>query len=52
MVVEDDADRMADIICGLYSDYDRLKEMSDAGIEFISEYFTEQEAERVLKLDL
>ena len=52
MVVEDEAEKMADAICGLYSDCDRLKEMSDAGREFIGRYFTEKEAMRVLELDL
>ena len=52
MVVEDDADKMAELICDMYEDYDRLKQMSDAGIEFIQKYFTQAEAERVLLLDV
>ena len=52
MVLEDDADQMASVICDLYEDYTRLKDMSDAGREFIEKYFTEQEAERVLKEDI
>lgn len=52
MVVEDDADRMAELICSLYEDYESLRKMSDAGIDFVQNYFTEAEAERVLKLDL
>ena len=52
MIVEDDADRMAETICNIYEDYDRLKRMSDAGVEFIQKYFTATEAERVLRLDM
>lgn len=52
MILEDDADKMAADICDLYEDYDRLKAMSDAGVEFISKYFTEEEAERVLRKDI
>lgn len=52
MVVEDDADQMAGLICGMYEDYALLRKMSDAGITFIQKYFTEEEAERVLMLDL
>lgn len=52
MILEDDADKMATAICELYEDYDRLKVMSDAGVEFISKYFTEEEAERVLREDM
>ena len=52
MVLEDDADQMASVICDLYEDYTRLKDMSDAGKVFIEKYFTEQEAERVLREDI
>lgn len=52
MLVEDDAGKMADLICDLYEDYGRLKRMSDAGVSFIQKYFTEEEAERVLLLDI
>ena len=51
MVVEDDADRMTDLICSLYRSCDQLKEMSDAGEAFIREYFTAEEARRVLEMD-
>ena len=52
MVVEDDADRMAELICDLYEDYDHLREMSDAGEAFIRKYFTVDEARKVLELDI
>lgn len=52
MIVEDDATKMADIVMKLYEDYDKLKEMSDAGAAFIEKYFTMSEAERIIKLDV
>lgn len=52
MVVEDDAAKMASLICDLYEDYDRLRQMSDAGKVFIERYFTEKKALEVLKLDI
>ena len=52
MAVEDDAEKMAGLICELYEKYDRLREMSDAGAMFIQKYFTLTEAERILLLDI
>ena len=52
MIVEDDANEMARAIIDLYENYDMLKKMSDAGEKFIKKYFTYEEAERVLRLDL
>ncbi len=52
MVVEDEPSAIADAICKLYGDNEKLKEMSDSGIRFIQRYFTIEEAERVLRLDL
>lgn len=51
-VMEEDADNMAELICSLYEDYPRLRKMSDAGIEFISTYFTSKVAEQVLLQDM
>ena len=51
-VMEDDADRMADLIINLYSDFDKLKHMSDAGKIFIKKYFTPEVAEEVLQSDM
>ena len=36
---------MAELICGLYQDYDRLKIMSDNGQQFIENNFMLAEAE-------
>ena len=52
MIVEDDAAKMADTVVKLYEDYGKLKKMSDAGAAFIEKYFTMQEAERIIRLDV
>lgn len=52
MVVEDDADKMAEIIENMYEDYDLLCQMSDAGEKFINRYFMLNEAERVIRMDV
>ncbi len=51
-VMEDDADKLAERIGELYSDYERLREMSDAGLELTEKYFTAEAAERVLRMDM
>ena len=43
---------MEELICNLYQDYYKLPQMSDAGKQFIENYFTEQKAVEVLKLDI
>lgn len=52
MAVEDDGIKMAELICRLYEDYDKLKLMSDNGRKFIENSFMFSEAERVIKLDI
>lgn len=52
MIVTDDADQMAKIICETYVDPEKLRRMSDAGKTLIQKYYTLQEAERVLLQDL
>ena len=52
MIVEENADQMAQEICRLYEDFDELKKMSDNGVQFIQNHFTLEEAERVLRLDI
>lgn len=51
-VMEEDADKMAELICNLYEDFPRLRKMSDAGVGFISTYFTSKVAEQVLLQDM
>lgn len=52
MVVVNKADEMSETICDLYEDFERLRKMSDAGERFITRYFTENEARRVLLEDI
>ncbi len=52
MHVVDDAQEMADYICSIYEDYDKLREMSDAGEKFIEQNFTSKAAEDILRLDI
>lgn len=51
-VMEEDADKMAKIICDMYEDFDKLRKMSDAGEKFISTYFTSEVARNVLLQDM
>ena len=51
-VMEDDADKMADIINGLYLDFEELNKMSNAGETLIQSYFTPKVAEEVLLSDM
>lgn len=51
-VMEDDAENMAERIGALYTDYEELKKMSDAGAFMIHKYFTSEVAEQVLLADM
>lgn len=51
-VMEDDAVGMAELVSSLYSDYKRLRDMSDAGMAFIQKYFTPKVAGTVLSMDM
>ena len=51
-VMEDDADKMAQKIIDLYTDYAELRKISDAGEVFIQKYFTEKVAEETLLADM
>lgn len=51
-IIEDDADKMAEEICNLYEDFDKLRELSDRGKKFIQKNFTLEVAEDVLKADM
>ncbi len=52
MIIEDDPDKYADIVCSLYEDYDKLKQMSDEGKRFIENHFTVKAAENVIRMDM
>ncbi len=50
--VVDDAEEMAELINELYTDYDKLLELSDNSRTFIERYFMLSEAERVIRMDM
>lgn len=50
--IVDDANEMADLINELYTDYDRLLELSNNSRTFIERYFMLSEAERVIRMDM
>ena len=52
MVIEDDAEKMAEAICRLYEDQEQLKQLSDNGEKFIKNHFMIEEAERVIRMDI
>lgn len=52
MYVTDQAEEIAEYILETYENFDRLKEMSDAGKAFINKYFTPECAEEILKQDI
>lgn len=52
MLIEDDSAKMAELICSIYEDCDRLKKMSDSGKSFICKYFMLDQAEKMLHLDM
>lgn len=51
-IMEDDADKMAELIEQLYMDYDELRRMSDAGVQLVQRYFTSEAARHVLSEDI
>lgn len=51
-VMEDNADKMAECICNLYTDYDELRKMSDDGKKLIENNYTSKAAEHILGLDM
>lgn len=52
MLIENDAQKMADLIGCIYHDFNKLKTLSDNGLNFIRKYFLLSEAERVIRLDV
>lgn len=52
MLVKDSAEGLAQTICELYVDFDKLYEMSENGKKFIEEYCSPAKAESVLNLDM
>ena len=51
-IMEDDAEKMSEIIIKLYLDYSKLKQMSDSGKKLIEKYFLINRAKEVLLKDI
>ena len=51
-IIEDDAEKMSEIIIKLYEDYSKLKQMSDSGKKFIETYFSINRAKEVIMKDI
>ena len=51
-LVEDDALEMSKLICSIYINYNKLKEISDSGINFIKHFFTPEIARDILLKDI
>ena len=50
-IMVDDADDMANLICELYLDYSKLKQMSDSGKMLIEKYYSFQKAKEIILED-
>ena len=51
-IIEDNAEKMSEIIIKLYLDYSKLKQMSDSGKKFIEKCFSINRAKEVLLKDI
>ena len=51
-IIEDDAEKMSEIIIKLYVDYSKLKQMSDSGKKFIETYFSNNRAKEIIMKDI
>jgi glycosyltransferase involved in cell wall biosynthesis len=51
-IIEDNAEKMSEIIIKLYLDYSKLKQMSDSGKKLIEKYFSINRAKEVLLKDI
>ena len=51
-LVEDDALKMSKLICSIYNNYNKLKEISDSGIKLIKKYYTPEIAKDILLKDI
>ena len=51
-IMEDNPKKMAEIICKLYNDYSKLKQMSNSGKVLIDLYFSKDKAKEIISLDI
>ena len=51
-IMEDNPEKMAEIISRLYVNYSKLKQMSDSGLKLIEKYFSKSYAKKVILNDI
>ncbi len=51
-IIEDDALKLTEIICNLYTNYSKLKDMSDSGKLFIEKFFSKKAAKDIIMQDI
>ena len=51
-IIENDAQKISDIICGIYENYTKFKEMSDSCNIFIQKYFSKENAKEIILKDI
>jgi len=51
-IIEDEPEKMSEAIINLYSNYSKLRQMSDSGKKFIETYFSINRAKEVLLMDM
>ena len=51
-IIEDDAGKMSELICNLYGNYSKLREISDLGELFIEKYFSKKAAKKIIMKDI
>ena len=51
-IIEDNPKKMAELICQLYTDYSKLKQMSDSGMVLIQTCFSKNRAKEIILNDL
>ena len=51
-IVEDDPVKMSNIICELYTNFSKLKMMSDSGKQFIEKFFSKNKAKEIIMKDI
>lgn len=51
-IMEDNSEKMANLICKLYTNYSKLKQMSNNGKILIEKYFSKKEAKEIILSDI
>ena len=51
-IIEDDAEKMSEVIIKLYLDYSKLRKMSDSGKKFIETYYSINKTKEIIMKDI